>query len=50
MPAFAAPRNDAAPNCERGLNEAFFGPGAENRNDKGTETNDRVFQFKCLLG
>ncbi len=49
MPAFAAPKNEGAPNCQRGLDEAFFGPGAENRNEQSTETNNRVFFERCVV-
>ena len=47
MPAFAAPKNETAPNCERGNNTAF-GRGSYSRTDQATDSINKVYFDKCL--
>ncbi len=54
MPAFAdhspPPKNETAPNCEKGNTTAFFSRGMDNRNGQATDSLNKVFGEKCLSG
>jgi len=48
MPAFAAPKNDTAPNCEKGNDTAYGNKGQDFRSDQSTDSINKVYYDKCL--
>jgi len=41
LPVFAQGKSESAPNCEKGNNQAFFGPGINNRDPQASESLDK---------